>query len=354
MRLTLPLLLVLTTMAVAPDAAAKPRVGDVLAAHGLGGDAACLIFVDARAVDHRKDRWRTVIEELWQSDPAAVLDWTVGASKPPAAAVAEATKQRDCMLELIVHDAADPSSRLILDFQKENATKASMQALGARYASSSAFRSQLHASLTESDHRDAHTQSWIWKRKFVFSGRNFNVVSPRAAERCGLEAHESWKPDSSRHRECWSAMLTPSEREREILQASAAPGISRHHWGTDFDIFALAPAMFRTGRYADEYLWMTHNALLMGFFQPYTSREVRGERYMEERWHWSYYPIAQALLEFAAAHDSEVAARLEELWQEFETRWNPRGEKREFFTFVRAHWREFMFNVDTSIVRSGL
>jgi D-alanyl-D-alanine carboxypeptidase-like protein len=31
--------------------------------------------------------------------------------------------------------------------------------------------------------------------------------------------------------------LDDNERQFEILQASSAPGISRHHWGTDFDLF---------------------------------------------------------------------------------------------------------------------
>lgn len=348
-------LIVITTAMVGASssrASARPTQPDaVFERHGLGGDAACLTYVDADAVEYRKDRWRAAIDELSQDDPKFVLDWIIGAIAPPRTAAAEATMQRDCLIDMLIHDAADPTTRLILDHQRDRATKSAMGALGERYRASPRFRRDLRASLTESDHRDARTQSWIWKRKFVFSGRNFNVVSQHAATRCGIEAQQSWKPDNDAHQQCWRRALTPPEREREILQASAAPGISRHHWGTDFDFFGLNPVLFRTGRYADEYLWMTHNALTNGFFQPYTSREQSGERYMEERWHWSYYPIGQALTEFAADHGVEVGEALDEQWREYESRWNTRGQEERYFDFVRAHWKEFMFNVDTSAVK---
>lgn len=346
------LIIVITLLLLsASNAIAQQRPDRIFAKNGLGGDAACLVFVDADAVEHRKDRWRAAIDELWQADPQYVLDWIVGAVDPPSSAVAEASKQRDCLIDVLVHDAALEQSRLILDYQRENATKSAMPALEAQYRSSSGFRDKVRAVLTESDHRNAQTQSWIWKRKFVFSGRNFNVVSARAGELCGIDSAVSWKPDDDVHRHCWHTKLSAMDREREILQASAAPGISRHHWGTDFDFFALNPVKFVTGRYADEYLWMTLNALGSGFFQPYTKRPARGERYMEERWHWSYYPIGQALLEFAAAHTTEVGEALDEQWKSFESRWNGRNQQRPFFDFVRAHWKEFMFNVDTTAVR---
>lgn len=348
-------LAVLAGLALGKPAAAAPPPPDALIRQAqIGGGVACLAFVDAQAVEHRKDRWRSVIDAIWRVHPQFVLDWLIGASAPPHAVVTEALKQRDCLLQRLVIDAADARSHLIVDHQKEPGTKPAMDHLHAQYSRSGPFRDRLHRTLTESDHRDARTQSWIWKRKFVFSGRNFNFVSPAAAQRCGLVAHESWKPDNARHRTCWQQTLSPAEREREILQASAAPGISRHHWGTDFDLFGLNPILFRTGRFADEYLWMTHNAVQLGFFQPYTSREMRGERYMEERWHWSYYPIAQALLEFAAEHVDEVGEALDRQWRAFEASWTAaQREPTPYFSFIRAHWREFMFNIDASAVRGA-
>lgn len=61
--------------------------------------------------------------------------------------------------------------------------------------------------------------------------------------------------------------------------------------------------------------------------------------YMEERWHWSYYPIAQALLEFARAHQGDIEANLTS-----PANWG--GAAR--FNYILSHWLEFMFNVEQS------
>jgi len=57
--------------------------------------------------------------------------------------------------------------------------------------------------------------------------------------------------------------------------------------------------------------------------------------YIEERWHWSYYPAAQALLEFARGHQGDIEARLLAEW----------GSSPQF-SYVRTQWRQFMFNVN--------
>lgn len=344
---------VIATLLISRAASAEPTNPETIIADlGLGGGGACLHFVDSTAVDFRKERWLRALETMWKHDPEYVLAWIVGAEDPPALVAAEASRQRHCLMERIVADAADPRSPLVLDWQHEDAEKSQMSELRDRFDRSPSFRAALTRQLTRSEYRDARTQSWIWKRKFVFSGRNFNYISPHAASKCGLTAGHTWKPDYSVHRQCWEGELQPADREREILLASAAPGISRHHWGTDFDFFGLNPQQFRTGRLADEYDWMTEHALEFGFFQPYATTGTTEHRYMEERWHWSYYPIGQALLEFAAAHTNEVGDALDSQWSGFEARWNRgRSGERPFFGYVRAHWREFMFNVDDQIVR---
>lgn len=346
------LLMSLFTLAAAPASArAEPSREALIAQLGLGGGAACLHYVDAVAVDYRKERWLLAIERMWKLHPDYVLDWIVGATEPPEAVVAEAKRQRDCLFERLVHDAARDDTTVIVDWQRERATKAQMPELRERYEASSTFARRVIDALTESHYRDAPTQSWIWKRKFVFSGRNFNYISHRAADRCGLTAGQSWKPDARSHQMCWEDELTAEEREQEILQASSAPGISRHHWGTEFDFFGLNPMVFRTGRHADEYLWMTKHALEFGFFQPYAATTTAEHRYMEERWHWSYYPVSQALLEFAAAHTNEVGEALEAQWTGFEARWNVgRRAPLAFFGFVRQHWKDFVFNIDDAVV----
>lgn len=83
-------------------------------------------------------------------------------------------------------------------------------------------------------------------------------------------------------------------RAQRILEYSSMPGTSRHHWGTDFDINNLSNNYFETGEGKRLYQWMQENAGKYGFFQPYTGyNKYRDAGYREEKWHWSYYPLAQ-------------------------------------------------------------
>lgn len=108
----------------------------------------------------------------------------------------------------------------------------------------------------------------------------------------------------------WEAKFTGSRKMREpiqgkspeqiislILEYSSAPGTSRHHWGTDFDINSLENSYFNKGGKGEAlYLWMATNAHKFGFCQPYTDiKERNGLGYQEEKWHWSYRPISSEL-----------------------------------------------------------
>jgi LAS superfamily LD-carboxypeptidase LdcB len=93
----------------------------------------------------------------------------------------------------------------------------------------------------------------------------------------------------------WLTYGGPEEtRAERILQYSSMPGTSRHHWGTDFDLNALENDFFESGEGLKVYQWLSENAHRYGFFQPYTRfNDFRDAGYREEKWHWSYYPLAQ-------------------------------------------------------------
>ncbi|MFI4889849.1 MAG: M15 family metallopeptidase [Steroidobacterales bacterium] len=108
-----------------------------------------------------------------------------------------------------------------------------------------------------------------------------------------------------------AAALAPEERVRAILQWSALPGASRHHWGTDLDLIdrAALPSGYRVRLECDEYAprgpfaaateWLDANAGRFGFFRPF--RGVRsGVR--PEPWHYSFAPTAEI-----ARRDLQVA-----------------------------------------------
>ncbi|MDP6908719.1 MAG: M15 family metallopeptidase [Flavobacteriales bacterium] len=91
----------------------------------------------------------------------------------------------------------------------------------------------------------------------------------------------------------------PELRARKILKYSSMPGTSRHHWGTDIDINSLSPSYFESGKGKSEYEWLRDNAYRFGFCQVYSKKDAnRPTGYEEEKWHWSYLPIAAPLTRF--------------------------------------------------------
>ena len=88
------------------------------------------------------------------------------------------------------------------------------------------------------------------------------------------------------------------ERFKKRLEYSAAPGISRHHWGTDIDINNANSAYFETTNGKKVYEWLVTNAPSFGFCQTYTIKgQERPTGYNEEKWHWSYLPLSQNFTE---------------------------------------------------------
>jgi len=118
------------------------------------------------------------------------------------------------------------------------------------------------------------------------------------------------------------ATLSEPEIVDAILCWSAAPGASRHHWGTEVDVIdraAVLPGQ-RVRLLPEEYFpggpfehlgrWLEENIESFGFFRPY--RTDRGG-VSPEPWHLSYAPVSlQALHSLtvpalrAAIEESEI------------------------------------------------
>ena len=105
-----------------------------------------------------------------------------------------------------------------------------------------------------------------------------------------------------------------------ILRFSAMPGTSRHHWGTDIDVFdkaalevgerpALLPSEYQsTGVFSRLGGWLQdliERDDAEGFFRPY---EVDSGGVAIEPWHLSFRPIAENYA------DQLSATALRELW----------------------------------------
>jgi LAS superfamily LD-carboxypeptidase LdcB len=129
--------------------------------------------------------------------------------------------------------------------------------------------------------------------------------------------------------------LSPAQRVEAILLWSALPGGSRHHWGTDLDVFdaaAVGPAyqvqlsvgeFSPGGAFAPLAGWLEVHAARFGFFRPFRG-VLSGVQ--PEPWHFSFAPVAEAarraftpdvwreaLVGSALEGKDEVLPRLEEL-----------------------------------------
>ncbi len=102
--------------------------------------------------------------------------------------------------------------------------------------------------------------------------------------------------------------LTEKQLVYAILRWSALPGASRHHWGTDIDIFdeAARPEGYEIqeipeevdpgGMFGPLHQWLDGRiaaGTAFGFFRPY-DRDRGGVA--PERWHISYAPVSDVLL----------------------------------------------------------
>jgi LAS superfamily LD-carboxypeptidase LdcB len=134
--------------------------------------------------------------------------------------------------------------------------------------------------------------------------------------------------------------LTSEERQEEILQTSTAPGVSRHHWGSDVDLFSTTPSDWADdGPMADHYDWLRKNAAHHGFIQPYTAKSSEDHPSIsEERWHWSYYPVSEAILDFIRENTEEITAQLEKIWS-----YDPKR-----YTYIKENWKNYFFHVNES------
>ncbi|MFT7619383.1 MAG: LAS superfamily LD-carboxypeptidase LdcB [Planctomycetota bacterium] len=88
----------------------------------------------------------------------------------------------------------------------------------------------------------------------------------------------------------------------QVMEYSAPPGWSRHHWGTDIDLVGgslrekprlEAEDWHRGGSCSEAAEWLSNHAAAFGFVRPYDEHR-RG--FMAEPWHWSFLPTASSYL----------------------------------------------------------
>lgn len=184
--------------------------------------------------------------------------------------------------------------------------------------------------------------------------------------------------------------LEKEEQQKKTLEERSAPLTSRHHWATDYDICKINNEVFTEGkRYHGVYQWLSCFGKHFGFLQTYTGKgighirptavnwkrveeeldedgvplyklvdfpdaDVRG--YEEERWHWSYWPVAEALLEILReSNNMKESHRIKvEIWQGRKEISGGQCDKSaqvgkflaEHYTYPIKFWPDYVFNVN--------
>jgi len=128
--------------------------------------------------------------------------------------------------------------------------------------------------------RDFYRQQTIWNEKFA----GLRLVLDQNSQPLDIHA------------------LNVEQLCHAILHWSALPGASRHHWGTDLDIYdpdllpensklQLEPWEYEEGGYFRALTeWLSENMAGYGFYRPFTTS---GSAVAEEPWHLSYQPLSQ-------------------------------------------------------------
>lgn len=273
-----------------------------------GWAARCRIYPSEQDLRQRK---AAIAKILNSADPEETAAWVVGVGEAESSIKKEIEEQVHCLTQAAADSAGVDATSIVV-----------------------------------SHVRDAATQRTIWDRKYDFLRKEeggagpFGIITEavRSAYPDELGSARQWHPDKKKHRAVW-ANLSPEQRQTEILQTSTAPGVSRHHWGSDVDLFGTTPADWSdTGPMADKYAWLQQNAERHGFIQPYTAASAQEHPAItEERWHWSYYPVSDAVLDFIRANSDAIVDHLEKLWSYDPSR----------YTYIRENWQNYVSHVSS-------
>ena len=139
-----------------------------------------------------------------------------------------------------------------------------------------------------SGYRSFERQLMIWNAKYT----GINPVLDKEQKPIKMDELDSWG------------------KVQAILNYSALPGASRHHWGTDLDFYdkAAMPPHYQLQLIPQEYqargpfseltIWLHTHSREYGFYFPYQNGQ---SGVAPEPWHLSYYPLADCFLELLEA-----------------------------------------------------
>ncbi len=142
---------------------------------------------------------------------------------------------------------------------------------------------------------EAHLAFLKMKKDALKAGIKIGIVS---SYRSYEHQNRIWERKFKRYK---SQGFSEENTIKKIIEYSTIPGTSRHHWGTDIDIYdsntkqpknVLVPSNYHgNGAFCKLKEWMDLNAKNYGFYIVYSNNANRkGFKY--EPWHYSYRPLS--------------------------------------------------------------
>lgn len=169
------------------------------------------------------------------------------------------------------------------------------------------FRS--HQDFTEITSQHGYDDIYLQKETYQAFKKMFEAAEKDGITLTIISGTRNFEAQKSIWERKWqnSDSTTALGKAQGILEYSSMPMTSRHHWGTDIDINDLNNSYFESGQGKKEYEWLKAHANDFGFYQPYTNKSLNGRTgYNEEKWHWSYMPLAGAYLTYYNRHISNA------------------------------------------------
>lgn len=125
------------------------------------------------------------------------------------------------------------------------------------------------------------------------------IMMYEAAEKDGIRlgivsAHRTFETQKWLWNQRYYNSSNPAGVAKVVLNYLAMPGTSRHHWGTEVDLMSTKLNFYETSQGESSYQWLIDHAAEFGFYQVYNAGRLYG--YNEEKWHWSYMPVAKEFL----------------------------------------------------------
>lgn len=167
------------------------------------------------------------------------------------------------------------------------------------------FDYRSHQDFVELSSQHAYDDIYLHRETYEAFKKMFDAAQKDGIQLSIISGTRNFSEQKSIWERKWEAATDSSDlqKARSILEYSSMPMTSRHHWGTDIDINNLNNSYFESGQGKKEYEWLKAHANDFGFYQPYTDKSLNNRTgYNEEKWHWSYMPLASRYLAYYNGH----------------------------------------------------